>query len=388
MPVKKTVLLRAPLLSMSGYGVHARQIFRWLEKKNDVNLHVDIVPWGITSWYVNPDSLDGLVGRIMTKSTKANEKIDVAFSLQLPNEWSRIDGAVNVGMSAGVETDRANPEWVQSCNMMDHVVFPSQYALSGIMKSGNLVKPSHVVPESFTDKILTTNRELDLPEIETETNFLMVGQVTGFTPESDRKCIFHTVKWFSEAFAGRNDVGLIIKSNLGTNCVYHRDQVRDLFKKLIAEVRTGTLPRVYLLNGEMSEDEMSALYRSKKVSALLSLTRGEGFGLPILEAAASGLPVIATNHSAHTEFLKQGKFIAVDYKMVPVSGERIDDKIFMNGSIWAMPDENDAKKRMKKFVESRHTPKEWAIDLQNKIRISHSSKAIESVYDRKLGFLL
>lgn len=387
MPMRKTVLLRAPLLSISGYGVHARQIFRWLEKK-DIDLHVDIVPWGITSWYVNPDSLDGLVGRIMSKSTKPSNQIDVSFSLQLPNEWSKIDGAINVGMSAGVETDRANPEWVQSCNNMDHVVFPSQFSLSGIKKSGNLVKPVHVVPESFTDKILSNQSGLELPEIETDTNFLVVGQVTGFTPDSDRKCIFHTVKWFSEAFEGRKDVGLIIKSNLGTNCVYHRHQVTELFKKLVSEVRPGTFPRVYLLNGEMTEEEMASLYRSKKVSALLSLTRGEGFGLPILEAAASGLPVIATNHSAHVEFLKQGKFIAVDCKMTQVASERVDGKIFMNGSMWAMPDELDAKRRMKKFVESQQVPKEWALDLKEKILKSHSSAAIESSYDRELGFLL
>jgi len=385
--VRKNVLLRAPLLSISGYGVHARQIFRWLEKK-DVNVYVDIVPWGITSWYVNPDSLDGLVGRIMSKSVKPTEKIDVAFMLQLPNEWSRVEGAINVGMSAGVETDRANPDWVDCCNMMDAVVFPSQFSLSGIKRSGNLVKPSYVVPESFTDKILEVDSGLDLPDVDTKTNFLVVGQVTGFTPDSDRKCIFHTVKWFSEAFAGRKDVGLILKSNLGTNCVYHRHQARDLFKKLLKEVRPGTFPRVYLLNGEMSETEMASLYRSEKVSALVSLTRGEGFGLPILEAAASGLPVIATNHSAHTEFLRQGKFIGIDHKMNPVSKERVDGKIFIENAMWATPDEMDFKRRIKKFVESQQVPKEWADDLMLKIRNSHSSASIESIYDRELGSLL
>mgnify|MGYP003631951004 FL=1 len=51
----KSVLVRAPLLTMSGYGVHARQIFRWLSSKENIDLRTNIVPWGITSWIINPD---------------------------------------------------------------------------------------------------------------------------------------------------------------------------------------------------------------------------------------------------------------------------------------------------------------------------------------------
>ena len=63
----KNVILRAPLLSCSGYGTHARQIYRWLKTK-DVNVVTQVVPWGITSWMINPDLEDGLIGDIMKDS--------------------------------------------------------------------------------------------------------------------------------------------------------------------------------------------------------------------------------------------------------------------------------------------------------------------------------
>ncbi len=49
------VLLRGPLLSISGYGIHSRQLFEWLESNPNIDLHVEIVRWGMTSWIINAD---------------------------------------------------------------------------------------------------------------------------------------------------------------------------------------------------------------------------------------------------------------------------------------------------------------------------------------------
>ena len=385
--MKKTVVLRAPALSMSGYGTHARQLFRWLDSK-DVNLTVDLLPWGITSWHVNPEGESGLVGKIMSKTGLPAKNPDVVISLQLPNEWKQVEGAQNVGVSAIVETDRCNPKWVDSCNSMNRVIVPSTFCKSTLERSGKLTADVRVVPESFPDEILESTSGLEIPGINTTTNFLLVGQLTGMKPDVDRKNIFYTVKWFCEEFKDRQDVGLIIKSNLGTNCSFHRAQLQNIFANLVNEVRKGPFPKIHLLNGEMTTAEISSLYRSKRVSALLSLTRGEGYGLPLLEAAACDLPVVCTNWSGHIDFMKKGKYTGVEYDLIDVPDLRIDNEIFTKGTKWANPREEDAKKKMRKFVESQAVPRQWASDLGKRIRQDYSFEAVSAIYEKELGDLL
>ena len=384
--MKKLVMLRAPLLSNSGYGTHARQIFRWLETKN-VEVVSDILNWGATSWFINKDLENGLIGRIIDSARQPNRNPDVMLSLQLPNEWKRLQGTKCVGMSAIVETDRCNPNWIKACEEMDRVIVPSSFCKK-LITDNSTSADVRVVPESFHDEIINADC-LELPEIQTKKNFLLVGQLSGMSPDLDRKNIFYSVKWFCEEFKDNPDVGLIIKTNLGTNSTFVRKNLNSIFTNLLNEVRKGSkFPRVYLLNGEMTTKEISSLYRSPKVTALLSLTRGEGYGLPILEAAASDLPVICTNWSGHLDFMKKGKFIGVDYDLVEVPNEKIDNEIFVKGSKWAMPREADAKKKMRKFISSPDLPSNWASDLGKKLRKEFSLEAVYEAYDKELGDLL
>ena len=64
----KSVIIRAPLLSISGYGEHSGQIFKFLSSQEDIQLKTQVVQWGNTTWYINPDDLNGLVGKIMNAS--------------------------------------------------------------------------------------------------------------------------------------------------------------------------------------------------------------------------------------------------------------------------------------------------------------------------------
>ena len=66
----KKVLIRAPLLSQSGYGNHSRQVYRWLETIPNIKISTEILSWGNTPWLINPDHLDGMVGRIMSSSSQ------------------------------------------------------------------------------------------------------------------------------------------------------------------------------------------------------------------------------------------------------------------------------------------------------------------------------
>ena len=133
---------------------------------------------------------------------------------------------------------------------------------------------------------------------------------------------------------------------------------------------------------------MTSLYKDKKVKALISATRGEGFGLPLLEAATSGLPVIATNWSAHKEFLDKGKWIKVDYDLVQIPDERTDGQIFMNGAKWAFVKEDDFKKKLKTFYQKPQKPEQWAKELSIILKKEYSQASIENHYNELLSEVL
>ncbi len=381
----KTVVIRAPLLSYSGYGTHSRQIFKWLLTQN-VNVITQVVPWGMTSWMINPEHENGLVGEIMDRSKPLKTKADLSIQVQLPNEWDPSLAKRNVGVSAFVETDQCNPKWILNCNQMDMIVVPSEHVKTCIQNTGSLNVPLHVVPESYYDNI-PAKKELPL-SLDTDFNFLLFGQLTGTNPYNDRKNIFNTIKWMCEEFKDDPNVGIVIKTNSGKNTKIDKVVTEKLLKSLLKEVRTGPYPKVHFLHGSLTQDEIASLYINKSIKALVSLTRGEGYGLPLLEAAVSGLPVIATNWSGHLDFLNKGKFVKVGYSLQEIHKSRVDGRIFLPGMKWAEPVEKDVKERLRKFYEASKIPEKWANDLSLRLQKEYSQESICEMYNEVFNGLI
>ena len=381
----KRVILRGPALTMSGYGVHTRQIARWLLSLPNIDLTIQALPWGITPWTVGHDS--DLTKEIMKCCKPINGRFDISFQVQLPNEWDPNIADFNVGITAGVETDRCNPAWIQNCRQMDHVIVPSAHTKASFERN-QLINNMSVIPEAFPDTILEDPDGLALDNIQTDFNFLLFGQITGNNPENDRKNIFHTIRIMCDVFKDNPNVGLILKTNSGKATKIDRQITRNMLKQAISQVKKGPGPKIYLLHGHLNDNDVASLYNSDKVKALVSLTRGEGFGLPILEAAASGLPVIATNWSAYLDFMNLGRFISIDYDLVPIHQSRQDNNIFMPGSMWANFKEDDFREKILKFYKKSSMPRTWAKELKKDIREGYSFDAIASQYSKKFEKIL
>lgn len=389
---KKTVILRGPVLTESGYGVHARQIARWLFDLADRTGNIDVVteplPWGATPWHVDVYAHDGLIGRLLQAAGK-RDKYDVSLQLQLPNEWNPFLADFNVGITAGVEGDVCNPAWISAINRMDLLIVPSEFVKGVFTNTGEVKTNIVVIPEAFIDAVAKPELpELDL-ELKTDFNFLLFGQITGNNPENDRKNIFYAVKWLCEQFKDSPDVGIVIKTNTGRHTVVDRMRTTNMLAQLTMEIKKGAeFPKFYLLHGDMTDDEVASLYRHPKIKALVAPTRGEGFGLPILEAASSGLPVIATGWSAHTEFLGKGKYVKLDYRLEQIHQSRVDNQIWMPNAKWANVKEEDFKHRVKKFVESPQMPQQWAKDLSETLKKEYSYEAVSVQYTEALKEVL
>ena len=385
----KSVVFVAPVLTQSGYGIHARQITKWLLTKKNIDLKISPVMWGDTPWLLKRDSYDGLIGKIMEK-TVSKESIadaDVTLQLQLPNEWNPNLGKLNIGITAGVETNVCNPDWLKCCDAMTHIVVPSQFSKRTFEQTGKIKTKISVVPEAYPEALKNSSNITPLNlSLKAENNFLIVAQITGNNPFSDRKNTFFAIKWICETFADRSDVGIVLKTNIGRNTAIDKKAVTNLVDQLLKEVRGNKqFPKIHLLHGSMSDEEMNSLYRHPKIKALVSLTRGEGYGLPLLEAAVTGLPVIATNWSGHLDFLNKGKFISIDHKLEEIHPSRVDGKIFVQGAQWASPFEEEFKRKAKKFIESQSVPQGWAHELAPRLIQEYSQEAINGYLDNEIG---
>lgn len=389
---KKLVVVRGPVMTQSGYGQHTRMLVRWLLKKHDaglIDLRLQLTRWGDTPWLLDPAATVGSVpvSRLIELSAEDARRPDVTFQVQLPNEWDPKLGHVNVGVTAGVETDRCNPAWVAAAGAMSAVIVPSQHAAKSLTSSGRVTVPLSVVAESYPDCLedIGGAPTIDLGELP-EFCFLVVGQFTSGSPKSDRKRLQETLEWLCAEFDGDPSVGIIVKTNMGKGSRIDRNMceraLRDCCK------RKDGLPRVTFVHGSLSDDEMHALYRHPSVKALVTCTRGEGFGLPILEAAACGIPVVATNWSGHLDFLSLGRFVRLDYTLREIPRDRVDANIFMPGARWADVDGTDLKKKARKLRESYAIPKEWAVELADRLRTTNSFDAVAAAYDAVAGNLL
>lgn len=388
----KKVLLRAPLLTQSGYGVHSRQVFEYLYSLNGdkIDLTVEVLNWGRTSWFVNPDYERGLVGRIMSCSKPIDSKFDVTFQVQLPDEWNKDLGKKNIGITAAVETDVCNPKWVESCNSMDMVVVPSTFTKEVIENSGKINSNKiKVIPEWFSNVHVEKEKShleklaFDNFKISTPLNLMLIGQITGQDSNTDRKNIFYTIKWFCETFKDRPDVGLVLKTNSGKSTAIDRQITYNVLSKVISEVRSGSFPKIHFIHGHMTSEEIACLYYHPKVTGYLSATRGEGYGLPTIDAAAAGLPIITTDWSGHLEYLKDGLFTPLKYTLQEIPDQKCDKRIFMKGSKWAVVNEFDFKSKLLNFFDDEQIleKRQKAEKLSESVRENFSKRAIMKRYE-------
>jgi len=387
----KRVLVRGPLLSQSGYGEHSRQIFQFCESQSDWSLTTQILPWGITPWCVNSEVENGLYGRVMSCSGPTDQKFDITFQVQLPHEWDPNLGNYNVGVTAGVETDRCSREWATSHReKMDLMIVPSTHTRISFTSSGsgNEKTPIKIVPEAYFSEILNPATDDPLSNISTSRNFLIIGTLTSDDPMGDRKNLVASIRWFLEAFKEKDDVGLIVKTSRGRETSIDRELVRKVLRSVKKSAQNSSPPKVYMLHGSMTRQEMTNLYKSSKLCGLLSATRGEGFGLPLLEAAVVGLPIVATDWSAHTDFLSGDSFLRVKCDLAQIPASRVDKSIFVSGARWAEAREGNFKRKMKNCLKNSETLKKFAKSLSQELERTHSLEAIFYQYKLALADIL
>ena len=374
------ILIRGPLLSMSGYGNHARQIFELVKAaKPSAEIHCDVLAWGNTSWilsqdYCSDNNFDQIIQKTML-SYKVNEtQFDEVYHIGLPNDWKPFKNARNVGITAGIESDICKEEWIDDLNKMDLVIVPSSFAKESFVKtssfSKNMLKTDIcVIPEWFYVEFKEKHDKKYnlLQKVKTDKNVLIVGQITSTNPENDRKNFSRTLRESAQYLETISEnVGIVIKlSTSGSN-----KKAKELAKNIISKETKNLNTPVYLLFGNMTPYELQNLYSDPKITCLLSGTRGECFGLTILEAAVNKLLTITTGWSAHTEYIDYSFPLEYKLKIVPPSE---NTNFFNINSKWAEYKTNSLEKQLENVFVKKAVNYE-ALEKQAEFLINNYNK--------------
>jgi len=379
------VVVRGPALTRTGYGEHCRFVLRALREIKELDIYLVPVNWGQSSWvWENSEErkwLDELVKKTAIYSQQGGN-YDISFQVTIPNEWQRI-APINIGVTAGIETTKVAPIWLQKCNEMDKVITISEHSKKGLLNtfyegidqgtklpvSLRCVKDVDIVhypvKKEFVD-LETTSLDLNLP---TKFNFLTVAQW------GPRKNLESTIKWFVEEFIDNPDVGLVVKTFIRGGSILDKQSVEKELKNMLSGYKNREC-KVYLLHGDLTDEEVHSLYKNDSIHALVSLTHGEGFGLPLFEAAYCGLPIVATDWSGHLDFLckptkdKKGKekikphFAKIEYELKPVQKSVVWDGVIEKDSMWAYPQQGSYKMKLRQVYKDYSRYKSQAKALQ------------------------
>jgi len=324
--MKNTFVISCPIDTYSGYGARSRDLVKSIIELNKYDVKIMPQRWGNCAFgfiEANPE-WSFLKSHIISQ---LKEKPDIWAQITVPNEFQPV-GKYNIGFTAGVETTLCASNWIEGCNRMDLNIVSSEHSKQVFLNSKfdkidpktnqnlgvvQLQKPMEVLLEGIdlsTYKPLKSSefKELnllkDINSIPENFAFLSVGHWMNGNLGEDRKNIGITVKSFYETFKDKkNPPALILKTSTVNSSYMDR---REIMKRLnsIRDICKGKLPNIYILHGDFTNEEMNELYNHPKVKAMVSHTRGEGFGRPLLEFSLTNKPIICSGWSGQLDFLQ------------------------------------------------------------------------------------
>lgn len=389
--MKPFIVIQGPVATRSGYGNHTRDLATALICQDKYDIQIISLPWGSTPMNaLEQDNLEHqeIAKRIVTGNI--NRQPDVFIQVSVPNEF-QAHGKYNIGVTAGIETTIVSHEFIQGANRMDLLVVTSEHSKKGFIdttfdaidnktqqKTGELKLevPVKVLFEGLdlNTYCKTTNIEPtvinELKDIKNDFCYLFVGHWLKGDMGQDRKDIGMMIRAFCEAFKRKsikNRPALILKTSHATFSIKDRDVITQKIQQITAQYGNN-MPEIYLLHGDLSDKEMNSLYNHPKIKAMISFTKGEGFGRPLLEFSITGKPVIASNWSGHVDFLNPEYCVMLPGSLTDVH-KSATDKFILKGSKWFTVDYGyaagilqDVKKNYKTYLSKSRKQTQYVKD--------------------------
>lgn len=407
MKSKITCVISSPFDTYSGYGAKSRDFIRAVKelKGDDWDIKLLSQRWGNLPFGFVDDHKDtwGFLNDMVV--TTLTEKPDVWIQITVPTEFSPI-GKFNIGVTAVVETNICPPQFLEGVNRMNHTLVPSNFSKQVLQDSAfkkldertgqelgviKLERPVDVIFEGVDTNVYGSTGGVYLPYIKElqkvpeHFGFLFVGHWMQGMMGEDRKNVGLMVKLFYETFKNKPNPPFLLLKTSSSGCSYmDRTEIQNRLKTIRSTVEGYKLPPVYLLHGDFTDEQMSNIYNNPKIKAMLSMTKGEGFGRPLLEFSLTGKPIITTNWSGHTDFLNKDYATLVGGELKQVHESAAVENLILKEASWFSADPSQFSHAMTDMVKNYKAYKKKASVLAKQNKKNYSYEAMKE----KLGEFL
>ena len=322
---KNTFYISAPFDTYSGYGARSRDLIKAIIELDKYDVKLMSQRWGNTPWgFIKNNPEWSFLNNHLHNHPQLTEQPDIWMQITVPNEFQPV-GKFNIGCTAGMETTLVDGSWVEGINRMNINLVSSEHSKQSFLNSTyekkhtngqslgqiKVEKPIEVLFEGANIDIYKVldilpknelhNSITSLPESFT---YLFVGHWMQGDLGQDRKNVGLLIKAFYETFKNKAKKPALILKTSGSGASYmDRNELLKKINQIKKTVVSTNLPNIYLLHGEFTDIEMNQLYNHPKVKAMVSLTKGEGFGRPLLEFSLTKKPIITSGWSGHIDFL-------------------------------------------------------------------------------------
>ena len=350
---KPLAVVSCPIDTYSGYGARSRDFVKALIKvKPEWDVKIISQRWGNTKFgYLGDHNEDDLISRIIPNVAS---KPNVWIQITVPNEFQPV-GEFNIGVTAGIETTVCHQTWVQGVNRMNLILTSANHAKQVFENSTyeqrennrkigelKLNKPVEVLFEGIdTSKYYKTSTDSSLPIIKSLDSikesfcFLIVGHWLSGDFGHDRKNIGVTIERFLTTFRTKfNKPALVIKTQSANAGLLDQKQILKKIDDIKRNIGGSNFPNIYLIHGELNDNDINQLYNHPKIKSMVSFTKGEGFGRPLLEFTTTGKPIICSAWSGQTDFLRPDLNLLVGGKLNDVHPSSVMKDMIIEQSKW------------------------------------------------------
>jgi len=388
-------VISSPFATQSGYGHHAREIIENIieRKSSEWDIKLLSMPWGHTP-FTYPVSDDW---KQRTLPLPLEFQPDIFIQITVPTEFQPI-GKLNIGVTAGTEGDICPADWIDMINRMQIVIVPSKFTkdvfeTTAKQHNKDILCKLIVIPEYFNETVYShkadsaeNSRDIlaELNDITESFAFLSVGHWLSGNIGEDRKNISGVIYSFLNTFKNTKEKpALILKTSGATYSVMDRMDIENRISQIISQpiFQNAKLPNIYVVHGDLTDDEMNALYNHPKVKAMYSLTKAEGFGRPLLEFATTGKPMIVPLHSGQRDFLHEEFVIEVKGNLTPIH-PTAQNEFLIDGAKWFTPDYGYAQNLLKEVFTKYKNYVDNGKRLRYHVNQSFTKSAVQPEYDK------
>ena len=407
--MKPYLVFYGPIETFSGYGSRSRDLVKTLIESNKYDIGIISCRWGNTPFgFLQKDNQEHrkIIDKIIPGGQISTQP-DIFIMNTIPSEFQPI-GKYNIGVTAGIETTICDPSWIEGINRMNLTLVSSEHAkkvfeestfeqrdkntdqVVGIVK---LEKEIQVLFEGLDTNIykLTPSNKSEISNILDSIEETFLFEFTGHWLQGDlgqdRKDVGMLIKTFLETFKGKGiKPGLVLKTSSATYSIMDREEILNKINKIREFVGDdGTLPNVYLLHGELTDEEMNIFYNHPKIKVHISFTKGEGFGRPLLEASVSQKPIIVPQYSGYLDFLKYS--ILIPGQLTQIHPSAVTKNMLIPESSWFTINYGLAAEKMVDVYKNYKNYKNYTDNAKKQAYLSRTEFTLDKMSEKLISIL-